>query len=100
MTFQVRTKIGTWYKNEKSCRRDSTIQLWVAEESSPSKLVIDLSPEKGTGFDIANSDPNAKYGKLWLVPYQTGKEPSQAHPTGYVWYDDLIISRNKIPNPK
>ena len=100
MNFQVHIKIGTWYKNDRNYRRDSTIQFWVGENDKPSKLVIDLNPQKGNGFDIANTDPEAKYGKLWLLPYQTGKDPSQTHPTGYIWYDDLIVSRNKIPDPK
>jgi hypothetical protein len=99
MTFQVRVKIGTWYNNDSKYRKDSTIQLWMAEEGKRSQLVIDFSPERGTGYDIANNDPAARYGKLWLLPYQTGKDPSQSHPTAYTWYDELVISRNKIPDP-
>lgn len=100
MTFQVHVKIGSWYKNGKVYRHDSAIQLWVADEGKRSKMVIDLNPEKRIGFDIANTDPNAKYGKIWRLPYQTGKDPSQSHPKGYVWYDELIISRSKIPDPR
>ncbi len=100
MTFQVRVKVGRWYKNDRSYHHDSTIQLWVAEEGQPSKLVIDFSPERGTGYDLANGDPAAKYGKLWLLPYNTHKDPSVRHPTAYTWYDELIISRARIPDPQ
>ncbi len=100
MTFQVRIKIGTWYKNDGRYRRDSTIQLWVGEEGRRSKMVIDFSPEHRHGYDIANTDPVAKYGKLWLLPYHTNKDDKQSHPVGYTWYDELIISRTKIPDPK
>lgn len=99
MTFQVHVKVGTWYKNDGVYHNNSTIQLWVAEEGQPSRLVIDRNPANGTGYDIANNDAAAKYGKLWLLPYHTGKSSAQTNPTGYVWYDDLIISRNKITDP-
>jgi hypothetical protein len=100
MTFQVRIKIGTWYKNNGVYRKDSTVQLWVAEEGQPSRLVIDRDPAKGTGYDLVNLTNNVmKYGKVWLLPYHTGKDSSQTHPAAYTWYDELIVSRNKIADP-
>jgi len=100
MTFQVRIKVGTWYKNDKNYKHDSTIQFWVAYEGKPSKLVIDLSPERGTGYDLYNTDLAEKFGKVWFLPYNTSKDPSQDHPTAYTWYDELIISKSKIPDPQ
>ncbi len=76
------------------------MQLWVAEEGKPSVLVIDMSPESGTGYDLVNTVPWAKYGKVWLLPYNTHKDPKQVHPTAYTWYDELIISRKRISDPK
>lgn len=102
MTFQIHVKIGTWYKNDRNYHQDSTIQMWVADEGQPPKLVIDRSPGTGHGYDIANTDttaPLAEYGKIWLLPYHTGKSATQSHPTAYTWYDELIISRAKIPDP-
>jgi hypothetical protein len=101
MTFQIHVKIGTWYKNDKKYHRDSTIQLWVAEEWRPSQLVIDFSPTSGDagGYDLANEDPTNKYGKIWLTPYHTHKDGTQVHPTMYTWYDELIVSRKKIADP-
>src|SRR5262249_2849725 len=58
MTFQVHIKIGTWYKNDKKYKKDSTIELWVADEGQPSKLVISRKD-----YDLANNNPVAKYGK-------------------------------------
>jgi len=100
MTFQLHVKVGTWYKNDGKYHHDSTVQLWVAEEARPSTLVIDMSPERGTGYDLVNLNPAAKYGKVWLLPYDTNKDSSQDHPTAYTWYDELIISRQRIPDPK
>jgi hypothetical protein len=100
MTFQVHIKVGTWYQNDKKYRNDSTVQLWVAEQGKPSKLVIDFAPEHKTGYDLYNSDANAKYGKVWLLPYNTNKDEKQDHPAAYTWYDELIVSRTRIPDPK
>ncbi len=53
------------------------------------------------GYDLANDDPaNLRYGKIWLLPYQTHKDATQVTPTAYTWYDELIVSRNKIADPK
>jgi hypothetical protein len=110
MTFQVQVRIGHWYQNDFNYRGDSLIRLWVARAGSPPELAIDLSPEpamifgvpvpfSGTGYDLANNNPAAKYGKILLTPYHTGKSDQQDHPTAYTWYDELIISRRRIPDP-
>jgi hypothetical protein len=94
MTFQVRVKIGTWYKNDRQYRRDSVVELWVAREGEASILTV-----LADGYDIANTKPDAKYGKLWLLPYHTHKDRSQDHLVGHTWYDEVIISRSPIPDP-
>jgi hypothetical protein len=94
MTFQVHVQVGRWYRNDRNYHQDSAIELWVAEEGKSSQLVISRRR-----YDIANVNPAAKYGKVWLLPYHTGKNPAQAHAVGYVWYDELIVSRTKIPDP-
>ena len=38
-------------------------------------------------------------GKAWLLPYHTSKDPAEEHPEAYTWYDDLIVSRTRIPDP-
>lgn len=94
MTFQVFVKIGKWYRNDRRYRRDSTIRLWVAEAGRASRLAVDQ-----TGYDIVNSQPAARYGKIWLLPYHSKKSSAQRHPVAYTWYDELIISRARIPDP-
>ncbi len=94
LTYQVSIKIGTWYLNDGNYHRDSQIRLWVAREGQPSRLVIDFD-----GYDLANNNPNALYGKLWLLPYHTGKSATQDHEIGYIWYDEIIISTQKISDP-
>jgi hypothetical protein len=94
MTFQVRVKIGTWYRNDRVYHADSTVELWVAREGAPSRRAV-----LAERYDLANDDPAAGYGKLWLLPYHTGKDPAQSHPVAYTWYDEVVISRNAIPDP-
>jgi hypothetical protein len=100
MTFQLHVKVGTWYKNDKNYHHDSTIQLWVGYEGKKSVLAIDMDPKRGTGYDLVNLHPEAKYGKIWFLPYDTDKDITQNHPTAYTWYDELIISRNRIADPR
>jgi hypothetical protein len=113
ITFQVHIKIGTWYKNDHVYRHDSTVQLWVADEGQPSQLVVDFSPHDPacaaqqvsepscqTGYDLVNPNPSSeRYGKVWLLPYNTNKDSTQSYPVAYTWYDELVISRNKIADP-
>jgi len=98
MTFQVRVQIGTWYRNDRRYHRDSTVELWVAREGERSRRAV-----LAEGYDIANTatdaGADAKYGKLWLLPYHTGKDAGQEHPVAYTWYDEVIISTQPIPDP-
>jgi hypothetical protein len=114
MTFQIHIKIGTWYQNDShQYRHDSVVQLWVAREGQPSQLVIDFSPHDPacqarmesvpdcqTGYDLANDRVGvARYGKVWLLPYDTGRDGTVAYPTAYTWYDELIVSTQRIADP-
>jgi hypothetical protein len=106
-------------------KHDSTIQLYVAQEAQPSQLVIDFHPGATsaacdaqqtdiptcqTGYDLAN--PTAfgqadgfgnmireKFGKIWLIPYQTDLDCSSCSAAN-TWYDELIISYQQIADPK
>ena len=43
--------------------------------------------------------PTLTLGKVWLLPYQTGKSSAPAYPTAYTWYDELIVSTSRIDDP-
>jgi len=89
MTFQVRTKIGNWGQP------NSEVDIWVGREGQSSTLLISQR-----NVVIQQEVQGAsKYGKVWLTPYNTAKNGNQAHATAYTWYDDLIVSRKKIPDP-
>jgi hypothetical protein len=72
------------------------VQLWVAREGQPAELVIDWGP-----YNLTAGAPEEmqRFGKVWLLPYNTGKDDSVAHPTAYTWYDELVISRSRIADP-
>ena len=105
MTFQVHIKVGHWNQ------WDSTLQMWVARDGQPSQMIIDCSPtavnpcsnfldgSAKTGWYLYNSNPTWKFGKVWLIPYHTNKDPTQVTPVAYTWYDDLIISKTQIADP-
>jgi hypothetical protein len=93
MTFQLMVKTGPRVKDEFA---DSYVSLWMARENQPSELVIHWGPYHLTAGNPAD---NQRFGKVWLLPYHTGKDAAEVHPVAYTWYDELIISRSKIDDP-
>jgi hypothetical protein len=93
LTFQVRIKTGPRIGNEFV---NSYVTMWVAREGKSSELVINWGPYN---LSAGSASQNQKFGKVWLLPYNTGRDPSMTYPTAYVWYDELIISRNQIGDP-
>lgn len=93
MTFQVRVRVGNWYRNDSRYFKNSAVELWIAHEGERSRKVISL-----LNYDLANTTA-AKYGKVWLLTYNTGKDPAFAHAPAVTWYDELIISRQPIADP-
>jgi hypothetical protein len=93
MTFQIRIQTGPRVNDEFA---NSFVELWIAREGQPSQMVINWGP-----YYLSAGSPteDQKYGKVWLLPYQTNKDPTQATATAYTWYDELIISRNRIADP-
>jgi hypothetical protein len=93
MTFQVHIKTGPRVNDEFT---NSFVQLWIARENQASELVINWGPYN---LSAGPASDNQQFGKVWLLPYNTGKDPNQSYPTAYTWYDELIISTSKIPDP-
>jgi len=93
MTFQIKIKTGPRVGDEFA---NSFVELWMAREGQPSQLVINWGPYY---LSAGSQGEDQKYGKVFLLPYQTGKDSTQVHPTAYTWYDELIISRNRIADP-
>ena len=93
MTFQVRIKTGPRVGDEFV---NSYVTMWMAREGQPSQLAFNWGPYN---LSAGSAAENQRYGKLWLTPYNTGKNSATTNPTAYTWYDELIISRNQIADP-
>jgi hypothetical protein len=76
--------------------RNSHVDLWIAREGQPSLQAFDWGP-----YNLTAGSPaaNQRFGKVWLLPYNTGKDGTVAYPETYTWYDELIISRQSIADP-
>jgi hypothetical protein len=94
MTFQVHIQTGPRVNDEFT---NSFVELWIAREGQPSTLVINWGPYNLSAGAAAT---NQKFGKVWLIPYNTGKDATVSYPVAYTWYDELIISTQQIPDPK
>lgn len=92
MTFQVGIKTGPRVGNE---WKGSVVSLWIAREGRPSELAFEYP------IALSAGDPalDQRFGKVWLLPYQTRKNSSQVHPAAFTWYDELIVSRTRIADP-
>jgi hypothetical protein len=101
MTFQVHVKPGPRGRGTSSLEgpdiegfTDSTVQMWAAREHQPSVLIHDWK-----GLVLRETD-GLEYGKVWLLPYQSDKNASQVHADAYTWYDELIISKSRLADPR
>ena len=70
--------------------------MWAAREGQPSQFVIQWGPYN---LSAGAATDNQRFGKVWLLPYNTGRSTSTSYPVAYTWYDELIVSRNKIADP-
>ena len=52
-----------------------------------------------TGWSAHDAHPNAKYGKVWLTPYHTNKDPTEVTENASIWYDEVIVSTQPIASP-
>ncbi len=93
MTFQIHIKLGPRVNDEFV---NSMVTLSMAREGKASEPVINWGPYNLTA---GPSGENQRFGKIWLLPYITAKDPTVSYPVAYTWYDELIISRNPIPDP-
>jgi hypothetical protein len=93
LTFQIHIKTGPRVNDEWT---NSFVTLWIAREGKPSELVFNWGPYNLTA---GSATEDQRYGKVWLLPYHTSKDPSVTNPVAYTWYDELVISRNKIADP-
>ncbi|MGB6496515.1 MAG: Ig-like domain-containing protein, partial [Candidatus Acidiferrum sp.] len=87
-TVQEHIKIGAYGT------ASSSIDVWVAHQGQPSRLIVNAADAA-----IVDDGPSVtdKFGKIVLLPYATS---ATWNTTTHVWYDDLIVSNRRIPDPE
>jgi Big-like domain-containing protein/purple acid phosphatase-like protein/fibronectin type III domain protein len=87
-TIQEHIKIGTYGL------ANSVVDVWMAHDGQPAVLITNAAD-----IAIADQGPSItdKFGKIVLLPYATG---ATWNVLSQVWYDDLIVSNRRIPDPE
>jgi hypothetical protein len=91
MTFQIHVHVGSFVVDE---YRNSHVDVWVARQGGPSVRVFEWGP-----YALSAGSDHETYGKLWLLPYDTGRDPSVSYAATFTSYDELIVSRQPIADP-
>ena len=88
-TVQVHVKVGAFGS------ANSVLELWMAHQGQPAQLVVNASDaalvNDGTGL------ATGKYGKIQISAYNTNMSGSLVNTA--VWFDDLMVSTRRIPDP-
>lgn len=52
-----------------------------------------------SNISASSAASNQTFGKMFLLPYQSQKDPAQVHPAASLWYKELIVSTQAIADP-
>lgn len=98
MTYKVHVHLGTLQacSGGGQCWQGSTIQFYIGREGQALELV-----NSGTFNPDSSHSGNDKFGKLWVMPYTTGKvnDADPGLPGFVTWFDELVISKTDIADP-
>jgi hypothetical protein len=89
MSFGFQVDVGTFGKP------DTRVQGWIGTGDRPIAKFIDF-PDLVLNYEDWDGEG---FNQIQLTPYQTDKDPRQAHPVAFTWYDELIVSRQPIAAP-
>ncbi|MCH9683927.1 MAG: hypothetical protein K0V04_21015 [Deltaproteobacteria bacterium] len=101
MGFKIRVVVGTFETSGDPAQwaNDTLIQVWAAREGAQAwTLIHDKDPANGNGVSIGE-DQGGSYDALWLLPYDTGKQPDPSREDTYTLYDEVIVSTHDIAVP-
>ena len=97
-TFTLRVKIGTWSPTDSDAdragHRDSQVDFWVSRAGLPAPVHL----VSQNNYALVNYSPGqARYGKIWLLPYDTGRTSSSVD--GRVWYRNVLMAGQPLKDP-
>jgi len=88
-TVQMHIKVGAF------ASPNSVVEMWLAHQGQPAQLVINAA-DAALAND-GSGGASGKYGKIQLSAYQTGMTGALVNTA--VWFDDLVVSTRRIPDP-
>lgn len=88
-TVQVHVKVGAFGSP------NSVLDLWLAHEGQPARLVTNAAD--AALVNDGSGGASGKYGKISLSAYNTSMSGSLVNTA--VWFDDLMVSARRIPDP-
>jgi hypothetical protein len=94
ITVQVMIRVGRW-QPDRNGEKTSHVTIWAAHEGEPQRVVVDHDV-----YLRGPQTPSGKYGKVWLLAFMTAKDDTEEHPTGNIWFDELIVSTRFIADPE
>lgn len=87
LTIMIEVKLGQYGTSS----YDTQVKVYAAREGKPYELIIDrrdLDLGDGPGHDT-----------LWLLPYNTDRQPDSSRQDTFTNYDEAIVSTQFIPAP-
>ena len=98
-TVKAHISVGSW-----NTPLSSRVRMWAAYDGGSETLIFDSdiggSRSQFAGELVNDATGDHKFGKLWFTPFTTDKTSGHIHATGYVWYDDLLISTTNPAPPE
>jgi hypothetical protein len=91
--WQVRVVVGP-------SGNDGIVELYMDDDAEPVMRVTNADHGSATGpayTDAAVWSSGNGYGKLSFTLFPTRKDPGQTHPEAYMWIDNVIVSRTRVP---
>ncbi|MEM7082075.1 MAG: choice-of-anchor U domain-containing protein [Pseudomonadota bacterium] len=87
ISFKTYVKLGS----QGTGTANTHVKVWAAREGGDWDLIIDRD-----NIDLGNGPA---HNALWLLPYDTGKQPDASRQDTYTLYDEVIVSLNDIAAP-
>jgi hypothetical protein len=93
--YQVHIRVA-----DNAARNNGLVELYLDDEPTPVIRVTnaDMSGASGPAYtETAVWTSGNGSGKLTATLFSTNKNSSQVHPEAYMWIDDVVISRERVP---
>ena len=96
-TVTMHVHVGTWASTMASRVYNSQIDLWVSRTGAAAPVYV-LSVKNVGLYNATPLGPNqGRYGKIWLLAYDTGRTSGNAD--GHVWYRHVLLGNQPLKDP-